>query len=143
MRRRPIPLKRLTELDAQCGTKSFIVQILEEMGEAIYTGHPDLVKCFTSESGLKLSDVNNLLVSGRYQARPKGTKQNWEHDYNPAGPEETTDNEDEDFFQTLKAKRQAESAKQASKKNSSMEFIKNCSDRQKKIKVQKGNDFIS
>ena len=111
------------------------------MGEAIYTGHPDLVKCFTSESGLKLSDVNNILVSGRYQARPKGTKQNWEHDYNPAGPEES-DNEDEDFFQTIKAKRQAESAKHAAKKNSSMEFIKNCGDRQKKIKVQKGKYII-
>jgi hypothetical protein len=141
VRRRPIPLKRLTELDAQCGTKSFTCQILLEMGEAIYTGHPELVKCFTSEAGLKLSDINNILVSGRYQARPKGTKQNWEHDYNPAGPEET-DNEDEDFFQTLKAKREADSAaKQAARKNTGMEYIKNIGDRQKKIKVQKGNLF--
>ena len=109
-----------------------------EFGEAIYTGHQDLVSYFQSEGGIKLSDVNSVLVSGRYQARPKGTKQNWEHDYNPAGP---GDSEDEDFFQSLKAKREADAAKQAAKKNSNMTFIKNGSDRMKKMKVYKGEYF--
>jgi len=95
IRRRPIPLKRVAELDTQCGTKSFMCQICIDFNEVIYTGHHDLVKCFTSQGGLKLSDVNSLLLSGRYQARPQGTKQNWEHDYNPA-PE--SDHEDEEFF---------------------------------------------
>ena len=110
IRRRPIPLKRVAELDTQCGTKSFMCQICIDFNEVIYTGHHDLVKCFTSQSGLKLSDINSLLLSGRYQARPQGSKQNWEHDYNPA---HESDREDEEFFETVKAKREADAAKQA------------------------------
>ena len=99
VRRRPIPFKRLSELDVQCGTKSFMVQINKDLDEVVYSGSNDLVKCFLSSAGLKISDVNNVLVAGKYQARPRGTAHCWEHDYNPAP---ASDNDDEDFYDTVK-----------------------------------------
>ncbi len=60
-RRRAIPLKRLQELDAMCGTKSFALQINRDLDEAVYSGHRELVDLFLSAGGLKISNVRSLV----------------------------------------------------------------------------------
>ena len=37
IRRRPIPFKRMTEMDAACGTKSFLVQYCPDFDECLYS----------------------------------------------------------------------------------------------------------
>ena len=140
VRRRPIPLKRVHEIDVQCGTKSFFLQICQDFEEAVYCGNSDLVKCFLGEAGLKISDVNQILVAGKYQARPRGTSHNWEHDYNPAP---ASDDGDEDFFDTIKNKKEKEkeTKSEAAKKTVDVEFIKNPIERFKKFKAFKEGLF--
>lgn len=140
-RRRPIPLKRIIEIDIQCGTKSFMIQINNDFEEAVYCGNNDLVKCFLSPQGLKISDVNSVLVSGKYQPRPRGTAHHWEHDYNPA-PD--TDDEDEEFFDTVKNKKDRDKemkAAESGKKSGELEYIKNPAERFKKFKSFKDGIF--
>ena len=63
-----------------------------------------------------MSDVNSVIVAGRYQARPRGRGREWEHDYDPA-QDEVEEDGDEEFFDTIKSKKKkaglarAESAK--------------------------------
>ena len=56
VRRRPIPFKRLSELDIQCGTKSFMLQISRDLDEVVYSGSNELAKCFLSPAGIKVSE---------------------------------------------------------------------------------------
>jgi len=139
VRRRPIPLKRVVEIDIQCGTKSFLVQINKDFEEVIYCGNNDISRHFLCHSGLKISDVNNILVAGKYQARPKGTSHHWEHDYNPA-PD--TDDDDEDFYDTIKNKKEKErETKSTNKKSGEIEYIKSPVERFKKFKAFKDGIF--
>ena len=74
LRRRPIPLKRCLELDIQCGTKSFHLQISRDIDEAVYCGNKELVALFLSNGGIKLSDVHKMLLEEK-QLRAKGIKE--------------------------------------------------------------------
>jgi len=77
LRRRPIPLKRCLELDVQCGTRSFHLQISRDIDEAVYCGAKELVDLFLSKEGIKLSNLHNMLMESR-QLRSKGNKNGWE-----------------------------------------------------------------
>ena len=94
LRRRPIPLKRCLELDVQCGTKSFHLQINPDIDEAVYCGSPDLVRLFLQSSGLKLSDVCRLLAQARGGRNEKG--------------EAEEDPSDEDFYDSVKSRNKRE-----------------------------------
>ena len=94
LRRRPIPLKRCLELDVQCGTKSFHLQINPDIDEAVYCGSPDLVRLFLQSDGLKLSDVCRLLAQGR-----AGRKERGEAEEDPS---------DEDFYDSVKSRNKRE-----------------------------------
>lgn len=137
VRRRPIPFKRVIELDNLCGTKSFTLQVCRDFEEVIYWGSPDLVRCFLSPSGLKISDVNSLLVAGRYQARPRGTPHNWEHDYNPMP------NSDDEAGHTIDSAQplQDTSDNTTAKKSSAIDFIANPGERFKRFKSLKDGVF--
>ena len=136
VRRRPIPLRRVSEIDVQCGTKSFLLQICHDFEEAVYCGHSDLVKCFLNESGgLKISDVNRILIAGKYQARPKGTSHNWEHDYNPAP---ASDDGDDDYNDaSLEKETSANTDDSPGKSSIEAEYIKNPVERLKRFKAFK------
>ena len=138
VRRRPIPLKRIHDIDIQCGSKSFILQVNNDLDEVVYCGNPELLKCFLSPTGLKISDANSVLVAGRYQARPRGAH-NWEHDYNPVPG---SDDDDEEFFDSMKSKKEKEAAKsEPIKKIGEIEFIKNLIERMRKFKSYKDGIF--
>ena len=77
LRRRPIPLKRCLELDIQCGTRSFHLQISRDIDEAVYCGDKELVEMFLSKEGIKLSDLHSMLMEGKH-VRPRGAKGGWE-----------------------------------------------------------------
>ena len=94
LRRRPIPLKRCLELDVQCGTKSFHLQINPDIDEAVYCGSPDLVRLFLQSDGLKLSDVCRLLAQGRGGREERG--------------EAEEDPSDEDFYDSVKSRNKRE-----------------------------------
>ena len=94
LRRRPIPLKRCLELDVQCGTKSFHLQINPDIDEAVYCGSPDLVRLFLQSDGLKLSDVCRLLAQGK-----SGREERGEGDEDPS---------DEDFYDSVKSRNKRE-----------------------------------
>ena len=94
LRRRPIPLKRCLELDVQCGTKSFHLQINPDIDEAVYCGSPDLVRLFLQSSGLKLSDVCRLLAQARGGRNERG--------------EAEEDPSDEDFYDSVKSRNKRE-----------------------------------
>jgi hypothetical protein len=138
LRRRPIPLKRCMELDIQCGTKSFHLQINRDIDEAVYCGASELVDLFLDPSGLKLSDVNNILNFSKYQARPRG-KNNWEHDYNPA----PNNDSDDEFFDTVKRKnkKEKEARAESAKRMQEVEYLKNPVERTKKFKSGKEGIF--
>jgi len=140
LRRRPIPLKRLLELDIQCGTHSFALQANAEVEEVVYCGSKELVDCFLSRDGLKVSDVNSLIVAAKYQARPKGRGREWEHDYDPAqeGGEEEEDG-DEEFFDTVKSKKKkaALARAESAKRMAEVEYLKHPSERFKRFKCSK------
>ena len=94
LRRRPIPLKRCLELDVQCGTKSFHLQINPDIDEAVYCGSPDLVRLFLQSDGLKLSDVCRLLAQGK-----GGREERGEGDEDPS---------DEDFYDSVRSRNKRE-----------------------------------
>ncbi len=128
-------------LHLQCGSKSFVLQINKDLDEAVYCGSNDLVKLFLSPGGLKLSDINTVLVAGKYQARPKGQSHHWEHDYNPAFDED--EEEDEDFFDTLKNKRvrEKEAKAESARRMAEVEYLKNPTERLKRFKSAKDGIF--
>ena len=60
LRRRPIPFKRLIELDLQIGSKSLLIQINSDIEEVLYGGHDDLAEKFLSKDGLNVSHLEEL-----------------------------------------------------------------------------------
>ena len=79
-------------------------------------------------------------MAGKYQARPKGQSQHWEHDYNPAPDDEE---EDEDFFDTLKSKRvrEKEAKAESARRLAEVEYLKNPIERLKRFKCIKDGIF--
>ena len=63
-RRRHVPLKRAFDMDLQCGTQTFLIQISDDIEECLYYGNDKLVQKFLSEQGLSLSNVNDFIANG-------------------------------------------------------------------------------
>ena len=128
LRRRPIPLKRCLELDVQCGTKSFHLQINPDIDEAVYCGAPELVALFLQPPGLRLSHVCRLLAAGRVQG---------------AREDQEDGQSDEDFFDSIKSKnkREKEARAESAKRLAEVEFLKSPLDRAKKFKSSKEGIF--
>lgn len=62
VRRRPIPFKRIAELDAACGTKSFLLQFCPDFDECLFSGPDELVSLFLSDSGIRFTDVEKAVA---------------------------------------------------------------------------------
>ena len=63
-RRRHVPFKRAFDMDLQCGTQSFLMQISDDIEECLYYGHDKLVKNFLSSEGVNLVFVNDFIAEG-------------------------------------------------------------------------------
>ncbi len=64
IRRRPIPFKRVAEMDAACGTRSLLVQYCPDFDECLYnatTENAALVDMFLSEAGVRITNVEDLV----------------------------------------------------------------------------------
>merc|ERR1711997_1012868 len=61
-RRRHVPLKRAFDMDLQCGTQTFLIQISDDIEECLYYGNDKLVQKFISEQGLSLANVNSFIA---------------------------------------------------------------------------------
>ena len=129
LRRRPIPLKRCLELDVQCGTKSFHLQINPDIDEAVYCGSPDLVRLFLRSEGLKLSDVCRLLAQSRRGREERG--------------EAGEDPKDEDFYDSVKSrnKHEKEAKAESAKRMAEVEYLRSSIERAKKFKSSKEGIF--
>ena len=129
-RRRGIPFRRCSELDVQCGTRSFHLQISRDTDEAVYAGSPDLVKLFFSHDGLKLSDLNKILRDSRTAS---------------SGSQEEEEaavflgESDEEFYDSVKSKNKKEKEAQAesAKRMSEVEYLSNPAERNKRFKSVK------
>lgn len=66
IRRRPIPFKRTQEIDTQIGTKSLIIQICRDFDECLYWGHPELVKYFLRDEGLRFTDTDSIVRTSKF-----------------------------------------------------------------------------
>ena len=65
-RRRHVPLKRAFDMDLQCGTQTFLIQISDDIEECLYYGNDKLVQKFISEQGLSLANVNSFIADGMF-----------------------------------------------------------------------------
>ena len=63
-RRRHVPLKRAFDMDLQCGTQTFLIQISDDIEECLYYGNDKLVQKFLSDQGLSLANVNSFIADG-------------------------------------------------------------------------------
>ena len=63
-RRRHVPLKRAFDMDLQCGTQTFMVQICDDIEECLYYGHDKLVRRFLDPGGLSIAHVNAFISEG-------------------------------------------------------------------------------
>lgn len=65
-RRRHVPLKRAFDMDLQCGTQTFLIQISDDIEECLYYGHDKLVDKFMNDkNGLSLANVNAFIAEGK------------------------------------------------------------------------------
>ena len=64
-RRRHVPLKRAFDMDLQCGTQTFMIQISTDIEEVLYYGHDKLVKNFLNQDGVTLQFVSDFIVEGK------------------------------------------------------------------------------
>ena len=131
MRRRAIPFKRCLELDAQCGTKSFHIQISKDIDEALYCGSKEITELFLSAEGIKVSDLNNLLLSGR--------KENTEEGWTDRREGTAFGDSDEEVFDTMRNKYKSEKILKAesARKLSEVEYLGNPAERAKRFKAMK------
>ena len=123
-RRRGIPFRRCAELDIQCGTRSFHLQISRDTDEAVYAGSGDLVRLFFSNDGLKLSDLNQLLRDSRATSRASQEEE-----------EAAVGESDEEFYDSVKSKNKKE--KESAKRMSEVEYLSNPLERNKRFKSVK------
>ncbi len=65
-RRRHVPFKRAFDLDLQCGSRSLLVQVSDDIEECLYFGHDSLVKMFLKPKGLNFGHVNSLIADGKF-----------------------------------------------------------------------------
>ena len=129
-RRRGIPFRRCSELDVQCGTKSFHLQISRDTDEAVYAGAADLVRLFFSNDGLKVSDLNQMLRDSR--AASTGSQEEEE-----AGV--VLGESDEEFYDSVKSKnkKEKEARAESAKRMSEVEYLWSPVERNKRFKSVK------
>ena len=127
-RRRGVPFRRCSELDIQCGTRSFHLQVSRDTDEAVYAGSADLVKLFLSSDGLKLSDLNQM-VSDVRTAPGQETEE--------AGA--YLGESDEEFYDTVKSKnkKEKEARAESAKRMAEVEYLTNPLERNKRYKSVK------
>ena len=129
-RRRGIPFRRCSELDVQCGTRSFHLQISRDTDEAVYAGAADLVRLFFSNDGLKVSDLNQMLRDSR--AASTGSQEEEEAAV-------VHGESDEEFYDSVKSKnkKEKEARAESAKRMSEVEFLSNPAERNKRFKSVK------
>ena len=127
MRRRGIPFRRCSELDIQCGTKSFHLQISKDLDEALYSGSPELLELFLSTGGLKLSDLNKILIKTKRKSSVEEDDSTFLCD------------SDDEFLDPIKSKnrREKESKAESARRISEVEFFANPFERNKRFKSVK------
>ena len=97
LRRRGIPFKRCSELDIQCGTKSFHLQISKDLDEVVFSGEKELLELFHSTRGIKISDLYKILSQCRRCSN--GKSDSFEQEATNIG------DSDEDFYDTTKSRK--------------------------------------
>ena len=97
LRRRGIPFKRCSELDIQCGTKSFHLQISKDLGEVVFSGEKELLELFHSTRGIKISDLYKILSQCRRCSN--GKSDSFEQEAANIA------DSDEDFYDTTKSRK--------------------------------------
>ena len=129
-RRRGIPFRRCSELDVQCGTRSFHLQISRDTDEAVYAGAADLVRLFFSNDGLKVSDLNQMLRDSR--AASTGSQEEEEAAV-------VLGESDEEFYDSVKSKnkKEKEARAESAKRMSEVEYLWNPVERNKRFKSVK------
>ena len=132
LRRRGIPFRRCSELDVQCETKSFHLQISRDIDEAVFYGSPELIALFLSSGGIKLSDLNKILLENK--RNNKGKIETFEDDDNTY-----LCDSDEDFFDSVKSKnkKEKEARAESAKRMAEVEYLTNPFERNKRFKAVK------
>jgi len=141
-RRRHVPLKRAFDMDLQCGTQTFLIQISDDIEECLYYGNDKLVQKFLSEQGLSLANVNDFIANekkkfgnfveedpdlleslGKSSKRRKSTHKN-------LAP---IDEDDDDFSPTVKERdrKRAEKRREAAKRVQEGDYLSNINERSK------------
>lgn len=131
LRRRGIPFKRCSELDIQCGTKSFHLQISKDLDEVVFSGDKELLELFHSTRGIKISDLYKIL--SRCRRCSNGKSDSFEQEASNMA------DSDEDFYDTTKSKnRKDKEAKALSiKRVSDVELLSGVNERNKRFKSVK------
>ena len=129
LRRRGIPFRRCSELDIQCETRSFHLQISKDIDEAVFYGSPELVTLFLSSGGIKLSDLHKILLENK-----RNSKETFDDDDNAY-----LCDSDEDFFESVKSKnkKEKEARAESAKRMAEVEFLTNPVERNKRFKAVK------
>lgn len=123
LRRRGIPYRRCSELDTQCGTKSFHLQISKDLDEVVFSGDKELLELFHSTRGIKISDLFKILSRCRRCSNGKSDSvDDQEASYNA--------DSDDDFYDTAKSKNSRDS-------RTKVEFLTNVHERNKRFKAVK------
>lgn len=125
LRRRGIPYRRCSELDIQCGTKSFHLQISKDLDEVVFSGDKELLELFHSARGIKISDLFKILSRCRRCSNGKSDSFDDPEASNIA-------DSDDDVYDTAKSKNSRE--KEAKTK---VEFLSNVHERNKRFKAVK------
>ena len=136
LRRRGIPFRRCSELDIQCGTKSFHLQISKDLDEVLFSGSKELLELFHSASGIKISDLYKILSQCKRCSKGKlGNFDDEEASYNSYNNADS----DEDFYDsvTSKIKREKAAKVETAKRSSEVEFLSNLHERNKRFKAVK------
>ena len=118
VRRRGIPFRRCNELDIQCGTQSFHLQISKDLDEVVYFGSQSLTGLFLGSEGIKVSDIQQILVSAKKNSRGRSDSND--------DPDQLLD-DDEEYFVKSKSKKDGHKAVR-------MELITSSVERRKRFK---------
>ena len=132
LRRRGIPYRRCSELDIQCGTKSFHLQISKDLDEVVFSGDKDLLELFHSTRGIKISDLYKILSRCRRCSNGKSDSFDDQEASNIA-------DSDDDFIDIAKSnnRREKDSKSLSTKRLSEVEFLTSAHERNKKFKSVK------
>merc|ERR1712156_864209 len=118
-RRRHVPFKRTYDMNLQCGTKSLLIQISDDIEECLYHGDDNLVDQFLDTGqGVNISLVHQMIQQEKGHRRLSRSSLD-EYGFNGNDSKSANRNKvksqptdfeknDEDFFATAKEKEQKE-----------------------------------